>query len=163
MDILEFHLKSRSRFGLQSSTYLLVQKLNVSELQINYLKCPYDVQAKISSYVQEKWFNTWYAIYIDYYQNYSYDFWEAWSTTIFLPDRYGVDGVRFSANALSPEDPTMKAWEYEMIAYFLEISNPEKPFFQSLTKFQKVCLRGSIKFSYPHIAYKISLQSEHRC
>jgi len=31
----------------------------------------------------------------------------------------------------------MKAWEYGMIAYFLEIPNPEKPFFQSLTKFQK--------------------------
>jgi len=54
MEILEFHLKSRSRFGLQSSAYLLAQRLNILELQINYLKCPYDVQAKISSYVQEK-------------------------------------------------------------------------------------------------------------
>jgi len=67
MDILEFHSKSRSRFGLQSSAYLLAQRLNVLELQINYLKCAYDVQAKISSYVQEKWFNTWYAACIDYY------------------------------------------------------------------------------------------------
>ena len=29
MDILEFHSKSRSRFGLQSSAYLLAQRLNV--------------------------------------------------------------------------------------------------------------------------------------
>jgi len=54
MDILEFYSKSRLRFGLQSSAYLLAQRLNVLELQINYLKCPHDVQAKISSYVQEK-------------------------------------------------------------------------------------------------------------
>jgi len=54
MDILEFHSKSKLRFGLQSSAYLLAQRLNVLELQINYLKCPYDVQTKISSYVQEK-------------------------------------------------------------------------------------------------------------
>jgi len=54
MDILKFHLKSKSRFGLLSSTYLLAQRLNVLELKVNYLKCPYDVQTKISSYVQEK-------------------------------------------------------------------------------------------------------------
>jgi len=53
MNILEFHSKSKSRFGIQSSAYLLAQRLNVLELQINYLKCPYDVQTKISSYVQE--------------------------------------------------------------------------------------------------------------
>ena len=52
MDILEFHSKGRSRFGLQSSAYLLAQRLNILELQVNYLRCPYDVQAKISSYVQ---------------------------------------------------------------------------------------------------------------
>ena len=90
-----------------------------------------------SSYVQEKWFNIWYAAYIDYYQNYSYDIWEAWSTTIFFPDRSRVGGVRFSANTLPPEDPILKAWEYEIIAYFLEIPHLEKPFFQSLTRFQK--------------------------
>ena len=109
MDILKFHSKSRSRFGLQSSAYLLAQRLNVLELQINYLKCPYDVQAKISSYVQEKWFNTWYAACIDYYQNYFYDIWEAWSTIIFFPDRFGVGGVKIPANTLPPEDPIMKA------------------------------------------------------
>jgi len=54
LEISEFYSKSRSRFGLQSSAYLLAQRLNILELQINYLKCPYDVQAKISSYVQEK-------------------------------------------------------------------------------------------------------------
>jgi len=31
----------------------------------------------------------------------------------------------------------MKAWEYGMVAYFLEIPNPKNLFFQSLTKFQK--------------------------
>jgi len=67
MDILKFHSKSRSGFGLQSSAYLQSQRLNVLALKINYLKCPCEVQAKISSYVQEKWFNTWYAACIDYY------------------------------------------------------------------------------------------------
>jgi len=32
VDILEFHSKNRSRFGLQSSVYLLGQRLNVLEL-----------------------------------------------------------------------------------------------------------------------------------
>jgi len=100
----------------------------VLELQINYLKCPYDVQAKISSYVQEKWFNTSYVACINYYQNYSYDIWEACSTAIFFPDRSGVGGVRFPANTLPPEYPIMKAWEYGMIAYFLEIANSENLF-----------------------------------
>ena len=54
MDILEFYSKSRSCFGLLSSAYLVAQKINVLELQVNYLRCPYDVQTKISSYVQEK-------------------------------------------------------------------------------------------------------------
>jgi len=81
--------------------------------------------------------NTWYAACIDYYQNYSYDIWEVWSTTIFFPNRSVVGGVRFSANTLPPENLIMKAWEYGMIAYFLEILNLEKHFFQSLTKFQK--------------------------
>ena len=55
-DILEFHTKSRSSFGLLSSAYLIVQRLSLLELQMNYLKCPYDIQEKISSRVQEKWF-----------------------------------------------------------------------------------------------------------
>ena len=57
--------------------------------------------------------------------------------SIFFPDRSGVGGVRFSAKALPPEDPIMKAGEYAMIDYFLEILNPENPFFNCLTKFQK--------------------------
>ena len=32
MNILKFHSKSRSRFGLQSSIYLLAQRLNILEL-----------------------------------------------------------------------------------------------------------------------------------
>ena len=43
-------------------------------------------------------------------------------------DRSEVGGVRFSANTLPPESPVMEAWEYGMIAYFLEIPHPEKPF-----------------------------------
>ena len=31
----------------------------------------------------------------------------------------------------------MNVWEYGMVAYFLEIPNPENSFFQILTKFQK--------------------------
>jgi len=52
----------------------------------------------------------------------------------------------------------MKAWEYGMIASFLEIPNPENPFFQSLIKFQKcifkrihqvfIFLDSPTKFSY---------------
>jgi len=52
----------------------------------------------------------------------------------------------------------MKAWEYGMIAYFLEIPNPGNPFFQSLTKFQQCMFKrmhqvfispdSPIKFSY---------------
>ena len=57
IDISKFHSKSRSLFGLLSTTYQLAQRFNVLELQVNYLKCPYDVQTKISSYVQEKLFN----------------------------------------------------------------------------------------------------------
>ena len=53
MHILEFHLKSRSHFGLLSSPYLLVQRLNVLELIMNYLRWSYDIQTKISFHVQE--------------------------------------------------------------------------------------------------------------
>jgi len=84
LDILEFHSKSRSYFGLLSFAYLLTQRVSVLDLQVHYLKCHYDVQTKISSYVQEKWFNNWYTACIDYYQNYSYDIWEAWSNIIFF-------------------------------------------------------------------------------
>jgi len=45
----------------------------------------------------------------------------------------------------------MKVWEYGMIAYFLEIPNPGKPFFQSLTKFQK----GMLKFIVQLLSMKM--------
>ena len=77
VDNLEFHTKSRSRFGLLCSAYLIAQRFFLLELQVNYLRCPYDIQEKISSYVQEKWFNEWYAAHIDYYHNYSYDIWKS--------------------------------------------------------------------------------------
>jgi len=43
IDNLEFHTKSRSRFGLLSTAYLIVQKFSLLELQISYLQCPYDI------------------------------------------------------------------------------------------------------------------------
>jgi len=70
---LEFHTKSRSLFGVLSTAYLIAQILFLLELQVNYLRCPYDIQEKISFHVQEKWFNEWYATCIDYYLHYSYD------------------------------------------------------------------------------------------
>ena len=54
IDNLEFHTKSRSRFGLLSTTYLIAQRFSLLELQISYLRCPYNVQEKISSHIQEK-------------------------------------------------------------------------------------------------------------
>ena len=54
IDNLKFHTKSRSRFNLFSSAYLLTQRFSLLELQVNYLRYPYDIQEKISSYVQEK-------------------------------------------------------------------------------------------------------------
>ena len=66
IDNLEFHTRSRSCFSLLSSTYLIAQRFSLLELQINYLKCPYDIQEKIRYNVQEKWFNESYAACIDH-------------------------------------------------------------------------------------------------
>ena len=60
MDILKFHRTIRSRFGLLSFAYLTLQRFNLLELQMDYLKCCYDVQETKSAYVQQKWFNGWY-------------------------------------------------------------------------------------------------------
>ena len=109
IDILEFHPKSISHFDVLSSAYLLAQRLNVLELIVNYLRCPYGVQTKISSYVHEKWVNDWYAACIDYYNN-PYDTWESWSTTILFPDRSRVGGVRLPANSIPPEDRFLGIW-----------------------------------------------------
>jgi len=43
MDILEYYSISRSRFGLLASAYLIVQRFNVLELRVNYLRCLYDI------------------------------------------------------------------------------------------------------------------------
>ena len=51
IDNLKSHTKSRSRFGLLSTTYLITQRFSLLDLQVNYLKCPYDIQDKISSHV----------------------------------------------------------------------------------------------------------------
>ena len=113
IDNLKFHTKSRSHFGLLSSVYLITQRFFLLELQVNYIRCPYDVQEKINSHVQEKWFNEWYAACIDFYHHYSYDIYESWGATIDFPDKFGVGGVRFLVNSISSDDPIMKAREYE--------------------------------------------------
>ena len=77
INTLEFHTKSRSRFGLLSLAYLIAQRFFLLELQVNYLIYPYIIEEKISFHVQEKWFNEWYAACIDCYHNYSYDIWES--------------------------------------------------------------------------------------
>jgi len=109
IDNLEFHTKSISCFGLLSTAYLIAQRFSLLELQVSYFQCPYDIQEKISSNVQEKWFNKWYAACIDFYHHYSHDIWESWGTTIYFPDKSGVSGVSFSTNSLSPNDFIFKA------------------------------------------------------
>ena len=84
IDNLEFYTKSRSHFGLLSTAYLIAQRFFFLELQTRYIYCPYDIQEKISSYVQGKWFNEWYVAYIDFYNHYSYDIWKSCSTTIYF-------------------------------------------------------------------------------
>ena len=79
--------------------------------------------------------------YIDYYHNYSYDIWESYSTTIYFPDKSGVGGVSFPANSISLNDPVIKAWEYGMVLYFVQISYPKYQFFLKLTKFQQCMFR----------------------
>ena len=56
IDNLKFHTKSRSCLGLLSTTYLIAQIFSLLELQISYFRCPYDIQEKINSHIQEKWF-----------------------------------------------------------------------------------------------------------
>ena len=46
IDNRELHTKSRSRFGLLSSAYLIAQIFFLLELQVNYLSYPYDIQKK---------------------------------------------------------------------------------------------------------------------
>jgi len=94
------------------------------------------MQEKISSFVQEKWFNESYASYVDYYHHYSYDICESWSITIYFSDKFGVGSVSFLANSISPNDRVIKASKYRMVFYFMEIPHPEYPFFSKLTKFE---------------------------
>jgi len=51
IDILEFHAKVRSHFDMLSSVYLILQSFSFPELQMNYLRRPYDIQGKISSHI----------------------------------------------------------------------------------------------------------------
>ena len=43
IDNLEFRIKSRSHFCLLSSAYIIAQRFFLLELQVNYLRCPYDI------------------------------------------------------------------------------------------------------------------------
>jgi len=135
IDNLELHTKSRSCFGLLSTTYLIAQRFSLLELQISYFRCLYDIQEKISSHIQEKWFKEWYAACVEFYHHYSYDIWEFWSITIYFFDRSGVGGICFPANSISSRDPVFKAWTYGMILYFSEVPDPNFPFFSTLTEF----------------------------
>ena len=81
-------------------------------------------------------FNDWYVAYVDYYHNYSYNFWGSWSTTIFFPDRSRAGDFRFPTNSISLDDPIMKAWEYEIVAYLMKMLDPKFSFCSRLTKFQ---------------------------
>ena len=100
---------------------------------MNYLRPPCDVQLKIISYVQEKGFNDWYAACIDYYHNYSCDTWELWNAVIFFLDSFGVGSIRLPADSIPLHDPIMKAYEYEMVAYHIEVLDLNDPFFSNLT------------------------------
>ena len=62
-----------------------------------------------------------------------------------FPDISRVDGVRFPTNLIPLDDPIIKTWEYGMIAYLMETSNPKYPSFSSLTK---LCLNWSIGVSH---------------
>jgi len=52
-----------------------------------------------------------------------------------FPDKSGVGGVSFPTNSISLNDLIIKAWEYGMIVYFMEIPDPKFPFYSTLTKF----------------------------
>ena len=131
---------------MHSSAYLTLQRFSLLELQMNYLRCPYDIQEKIIFHAQEKWFNEWYAICIDYYHNYSYDIYESWSTTIDFPNKSGVNDISFPPNLISPDDPVIKVWEHKIVVYLMEISDPKYPFFLSSTKFKQCMFKGFIGF-----------------
>ena len=73
------------------------------------------ISQKKSSHVQEKWFNEWYAACINFYNYYSCDILESWGTTVYFSDKFGVGGVSFLANSVSPNDPVIEAWECGMI------------------------------------------------
>ena len=59
------------------------------------------------------------------------------STMIFFPHKSGVDIVSLLANSISSDDPIMKAWEYGMVVYLMEIPDSKYPFFSRLAKFQQ--------------------------
>ena len=106
IDNLEFHMKNRSRFDLLSTTYLITKRFSLLKLQVNYPLC---IQEKISSCVQEKWFNEWYAACINFCHHYSYNIWESWGTTIYFLDKSEVGGVTFPTNSISLNDALVKA------------------------------------------------------
>ena len=82
---------------------------------------------------------------------------------IYFPDKSGVRGVSFPTNSISPNDPFIKAWEYKMIVYFMEILDQKFLFSPTLTKFQQcvfkkihwilISLDGPTKISYSRPLY----------
>ena len=43
IDNLEFHITGRSSFGILFSASLIAQRFFLLKLQVNYLRCPYDI------------------------------------------------------------------------------------------------------------------------
>ena len=82
---------------------------------------------------------------------------------IYFPDKSEVGQDSFPPNLISPNDPLIEAWEYDMIVYFMEISYPKFPFFSTLTKFQQSMFKrihwiltspyGSTKITYSRPLY----------
>jgi len=66
---------------------------------------------------------------------------------LFFPDRCRASSVRFPVNSISLNDPIIKALEYGMVAYLIEILDLKHPFFSRLS-FNNACLKESIKFSH---------------
>ena len=56
---------------------------------------------------------------------------------MYFPDRLRVDGVSFPTNTITPNDPIMKVWEYEMVVCLMKVPDPKFPFFSRLNKFQQ--------------------------
>ena len=57
---------------------------------------------------------------------------------VFFPNRSRIGGVRFPTNLTPLDDPIMKAWKYEKVAYFMEIPDQEHLLFSKLLNFKRI-------------------------